>query len=51
LYSLRAELYALRGEKAKAQSALMKAWDHGWRTSWRARHDPFMEGVKIPEAK
>jgi TolB-like protein/DNA-binding winged helix-turn-helix (wHTH) protein/Tfp pilus assembly protein PilF len=48
LYCLRAELYAMRGEKAKAQGELQKAWDRGWRASWRTHHDPFMEGVKIP---
>jgi hypothetical protein len=48
LYSLRAELYSMRGEKDKAQSALQAAWEHGWRATWRARHDPFLAGMTIP---
>jgi TolB-like protein/DNA-binding winged helix-turn-helix (wHTH) protein/Tfp pilus assembly protein PilF len=48
LYSLRAELYSMRGEKDKAQGALRKAWELGWRATWRARHDPFLAGMTIP---
>jgi hypothetical protein len=41
-------VYALRGEKDRAAAALKTAWDRGWRATWRARHDPFLVGVKIP---
>jgi TolB-like protein/DNA-binding winged helix-turn-helix (wHTH) protein len=51
LYSLRAELHALRGEKDKAEAALKTAWQKGWRANWRARHDPFLVGVEIPGLK
>ena len=48
LFSLRAEVFAMRGETAKAQAAVDKAWELGWRATWRARHDPFLAGVKLP---
>ncbi|HEX6636185.1 MAG TPA: tetratricopeptide repeat protein [Steroidobacteraceae bacterium] len=48
LYAIRSEVYALRGDKDKAAAELRKAWEHGWRSSWRARHDPFLAGVDIP---
>jgi TolB-like protein/DNA-binding winged helix-turn-helix (wHTH) protein len=48
LWSMRAELYALRGEKERAAAAMQTAWDRGWRATWRTRHDPFLVGVKIP---
>jgi TolB-like protein/DNA-binding winged helix-turn-helix (wHTH) protein/tetratricopeptide (TPR) repeat protein len=48
LYSLRAEVYAMRGEKEKAQAAINEAWKRGWRATWRARHDPFLGGVTLP---
>jgi hypothetical protein len=51
LYSLRAEVFALRGDKANAETALKTAWQRGWRASWRAQRDPFMNGVEIPAAK
>jgi tetratricopeptide (TPR) repeat protein len=49
LYALRADVHALRGEKEKAAAELRKAWDNGWRSSWRTRHDPFLVGVDIPK--
>jgi len=51
LYTLRADVHSLRGEKAEAAAELKKAWEHGWRATWRAKHDPFLEGVEIPGAK
>ncbi len=48
LYALRADVHALRGEKDKASAELRKAWDHGWRASWRTRYDPFLAGVDLP---
>lgn len=50
LYAMRAEIHALRGEKDQAAALLRQAWEHGWRASWRARHDPFLAGVAIPGA-
>jgi TolB-like protein/DNA-binding winged helix-turn-helix (wHTH) protein/Tfp pilus assembly protein PilF len=50
LYALRADVHALRGEKDLAAAELRKAWDHGWRSGWRTRHDPFLIGVEIPTA-
>jgi TolB-like protein/DNA-binding winged helix-turn-helix (wHTH) protein/thioredoxin-like negative regulator of GroEL len=49
LHSLRAEVYALRGDKAKAATALQAAWQSGWRATWRAERDPFLQGVPIPK--
>ena len=51
LYSLRAEAYALQGDKARAAAELKKAWDHGWRARWRAKDDPFLVGVELPGPK
>jgi TolB-like protein/predicted Zn-dependent protease len=48
LYSLRAASLALQGKKAPAQSALEKAWKHGWRATWRARTDPVLGQLKMP---
>ena len=48
LYSLRAELYSMRGEKQKAQAAINEAWKRGWRATWRARYDPFLADVTLP---
>jgi len=48
LYSLRAASLAMQGRKADAQHALDQAWKRGWRTTWRARTDPFLAGVEIP---
>ena len=51
LYSMRAEVHSLRGEKDKAAAELKKAWDNGWRARWRAKHDPFLAGVEMPGPK
>jgi tetratricopeptide (TPR) repeat protein len=48
LYSLRSELHALRGDKTQAAAALVAAWNHGWRNTWRARHDPYLASVPVP---
>jgi hypothetical protein len=48
LYSLRAESFALRGDKANAEKALKAAWERGWRATWRAERDPFLAGVQVP---
>jgi tetratricopeptide (TPR) repeat protein len=51
LYTLRAESFALRGEKAKAQKAFQAAWKHGWRATWKARNDPLFAGIELPKAE
>ncbi len=40
-------IYALRGDKQKALSALRQAIDEGWRDSWRyfLKHDPILESL------
>jgi TolB-like protein/predicted Zn-dependent protease len=48
LYSLRAASLAMQGKKAEAQLALDQAWKKGWRTTWRARADPYLRELKIP---
>ncbi len=48
LYSLRAASLAMQGRKDEAEVALQTAWKRGWRTTWRARADPFLRNVEIP---
>ena len=49
LYSLRAASLAIQGQKAQAQLSLDKAWQQGWRATWRARTDPFLGELQLPE--
>jgi TolB-like protein/DNA-binding winged helix-turn-helix (wHTH) protein/Flp pilus assembly protein TadD len=49
LYFLRAASLATQGKNAEAQAALAKAWEHGWRATWRARTDPYLGAVTLPE--
>lgn len=49
VHAIRAEALALQGRKAEAAAELQKAWDRGWRATWRARHDPYFAGVRIPD--
>ncbi len=49
LYGLRAESLALQGRTREAQAALNTAWKRGWRSSWRARHEPNLAGLEIPQ--
>jgi tetratricopeptide (TPR) repeat protein len=49
LHSLRAQSFAIRGEKDKAAASLRAAWERGWRATWRAERDPYFEGVAIPK--
>jgi len=51
LYVLRAESQAMQGNLQGAQAALNKAWERGWRNTWRARREPYLAGVKIPPQK
>ena len=50
LFTLRAESFALRGEKGKAQKAFESAWKHGWRATWKAANDPLFAGIQLPKA-
>jgi hypothetical protein len=42
-----AQIFAIRGEKQKALSALRQAIDEGWRTFWwyLLKHDPSLESL------
>jgi hypothetical protein len=42
-----AQIYALRGDKQKALSALQQAIDEGWRNSWwyYLKYDPILESL------
>ncbi|HKU91501.1 MAG TPA: winged helix-turn-helix domain-containing protein [Steroidobacteraceae bacterium] len=51
LYTLRAESFALRGDKAKAQQALQTAWKHGWRATWKPANDPLFAGIELPKGE
>jgi TolB-like protein/DNA-binding winged helix-turn-helix (wHTH) protein len=50
LYTLRAETYALRGDKANAQKSFDAAWEHGWRATWKAQVDPLFAGITLPRS-
>ncbi|HEX6245886.1 MAG TPA: hypothetical protein VFZ61_33405, partial [Polyangiales bacterium] len=50
LYTLRAETYALRGDRANAQKSLETAWQHGWRSTWKIGADPLFAGIPLPGA-
>jgi len=51
LYYLRASSLAMQGKKAEAEAALAKAWERGWRSTWRARSDPFLGQLALPGGK
>jgi TolB-like protein/DNA-binding winged helix-turn-helix (wHTH) protein/tetratricopeptide (TPR) repeat protein len=46
-YSLRAESLALQGKTQEAEAALKTAWSRGWRGAWRARGEPYLQGVDL----
>jgi len=50
LYVLRAHSLALQGKKDEAAAALQTAWKRGWRATWRARREPYLQGVELPAA-
>ena len=50
LYTLRAEAFAVRGDKAGAQKSLESAWQHGWRATWKMQRDPIFAGLKLPSS-
>jgi len=51
LYYLRASSLAMQGKKAEAEAALATAWERGWRSTWRARSDPFLGQLALPGGK
>jgi TolB-like protein/DNA-binding winged helix-turn-helix (wHTH) protein/Tfp pilus assembly protein PilF len=51
LYALRAESLAIRDKRQEAEAALVKAWEHGWRDTWRMRRDPYLIGIRFPDGK
>jgi len=44
--SLRAESLALRGQGDAAMRALQRAVDRGWRSSWRAKEEPYLDSLR-----
>ena len=46
LYSLRAEVQALRGEPDQAMQSLQKAYAQGWRMSLSARTEPYLRSLR-----
>ncbi len=51
LYSLRAASLAMQGKNSEAEAALATAWKRGWRSTWRARADPYLGKLAIPTGK
>ena len=51
LHVMRAESLAIRDKRDAAEAALAKAWEHGWRDTWRMRRDPYLVGIKFPDGK
>jgi hypothetical protein len=49
MYRMRAESFAMQGKTAEAQAALNTAWQNGWRSVWRARHESFFAGIEFPK--
>jgi TolB-like protein/DNA-binding winged helix-turn-helix (wHTH) protein/tetratricopeptide (TPR) repeat protein len=45
LYAARADALAIRGDLEAAMTALRLANDHGWRSTWSARIDPYLAGL------
>ena len=46
-YTLRAESLALQGKTQEAETALKTAYARGWRAFWRARREPYLQGVDL----
>jgi hypothetical protein len=38
----------MQDKPAEAEAALKTAWDKGWRSTWRARADPFLGQLTLP---
>lgn len=46
-YTLRAESLALQGKNREAEAALHTAYSRGWRATWRADREPYLQGVDL----
>jgi TolB-like protein/DNA-binding winged helix-turn-helix (wHTH) protein/tetratricopeptide (TPR) repeat protein len=46
-WTLHAESLALQGKTDDAEAALKEAYEHGWRTTWRADREPYLQGVDL----
>jgi len=46
-WTLHAESLALQGKTGDAEAALKEAYEHGWRTTWRADREPYLQGVDL----
>ena len=46
-WTLHAESLALQGKTAEAEAALKAAYEHGWRATWRADREPYLQGVDL----
>jgi TolB-like protein/tetratricopeptide (TPR) repeat protein len=46
-WTLHAESLALQGKTREAEAALKTAYEHGWRTTWRADREPYLRGVEL----
>jgi TolB-like protein/DNA-binding winged helix-turn-helix (wHTH) protein/tetratricopeptide (TPR) repeat protein len=50
-YTLRAESLALQGKTREAETALKTAHARGWRAIWRAKREPYLQGVDLSWAE
>ena len=46
-WSLEAESLALQGKTAEAEAALKTAYERGWRSTWHADREPYLQGVDL----
>jgi len=46
-WTLQAESLALQGKTREAEATLKEAYDHGWRATWRADREPYLQGVDL----
>jgi TolB-like protein/DNA-binding winged helix-turn-helix (wHTH) protein len=46
-WTLLAESLALQGRTDEAKTALETAYEHGWRSTWRADREPYLQGVDL----
>ncbi|HTU64947.1 MAG TPA: winged helix-turn-helix domain-containing protein [Steroidobacteraceae bacterium] len=46
-YTMRAESLALQGKTREAEKALRTAYARGWRATWRASREPYLQGVDL----
>jgi hypothetical protein len=46
-WTLHAESLALQDRPDEAKAALETAYRHGWRSTWRADREPYLQGVDL----